>query len=121
MHVSVDGVKKSEESAHSDAMASEEKKAATSSSFVDGFISDFASVGKVHEQFLDGLADSRIGMLKELPQIDAETFERILDSVAESTRSLYSREWKVSWSKALRIYPRLEGAWRVTVVWQFHT
>jgi hypothetical protein len=110
MHVSVDDAKKSEESADSGSMASEKKKAAASSSFVDGFISDFTSVGKVHEQFLDGLADSRIGMLEELPQIDAETFERISDSVAESTRSLYSREWKVSWSKALSVYPRLESA-----------
>jgi hypothetical protein len=92
----------------SGAVASGEGKR-VASSFVDGFISDFTSIGKVHEEYLDSLADSRISMLKELPQIDAETFEKIATVVAESTRSLYSREWKASWSKAMKTYPRLES------------
>jgi hypothetical protein len=107
--MSVDDVKGSKASADSDVTASEEKGAAAGSSFVDGFISDFTSIGKVHEKTLDSLADNRISMLKELPQIDVETLEKISDIVAESTRSLYSREWKMSWSKALKTYPRLES------------
>ena len=92
------------------------KLSETVNSFIDSIIEDFRGLPEVHDSVLESIVEKRVSMLHSLSMIDDTTFSRISPIVAENTKYLFSGEWALSWSWALRTKPRLQNLGTLTLV-----